>query len=260
MSILEFQKSITKELDVVKNRVRNLIGNRNWGEEGRYKEAILKNAISSFLPKHLSIGTGFIMSNENDQVSTSKQLDIIIYDNTYPLLFSEGDFIITTINNVKGVIEVKSKINHNTCRTKNSLCHVINNFDESFPNINIRNRHIFLGLFSFEFDDVQINSENIDNAIQNSRGLINHISLGPNYFIKKWTQTQANNSNVYSGECAQNFYNIYNIDNLSFSYFISNLLDTIISGGLNERSWFSFPIEGTKEVHKLRSICSIEEI
>ena len=45
MNAKEFQESITEELNVVKNRVRNLIGSHHWGEEGRYKEAILKCAI-----------------------------------------------------------------------------------------------------------------------------------------------------------------------------------------------------------------------
>ena len=53
MDAKEFQKSITEELDVVKNRIRNLIGNRHWGEEGRYKEAILKNILRKF---HLTDG------------------------------------------------------------------------------------------------------------------------------------------------------------------------------------------------------------
>ena len=30
-----FHKSTTKELKVIKNRVRNLIGSSNWGDEGR---------------------------------------------------------------------------------------------------------------------------------------------------------------------------------------------------------------------------------
>jgi len=41
LNIRAFHESTSKELDVIKNRVRNLIG-RNWGYEGRYKEAILK--------------------------------------------------------------------------------------------------------------------------------------------------------------------------------------------------------------------------
>ena len=42
-------------LNLIKNRVRNLIGNSNWAEEGRYKETILKNVIRRFLPaKYIS--------------------------------------------------------------------------------------------------------------------------------------------------------------------------------------------------------------
>lgn len=34
----------------------------------------------------------------------------IVYDNSYPLLFNEGDFIITTPENVRAIIEVKTAI------------------------------------------------------------------------------------------------------------------------------------------------------
>lgn len=61
---LEFQKSINKELQIVKDRVRNLIGRANWGDEGAYKEAILRNVISQYLPKNLSIGNGYILKKE----------------------------------------------------------------------------------------------------------------------------------------------------------------------------------------------------
>ncbi|OQX51685.1 MAG: hypothetical protein B5M53_10660, partial [Candidatus Cloacimonas sp. 4484_209] len=78
----EFQKSITKELDIIKNRVRNLIGNTHWEEEGRYKEAILRNVIKRLLPSNLSIGTGFVIKKNNGNTQISNQIDIIIYDNT----------------------------------------------------------------------------------------------------------------------------------------------------------------------------------
>ena len=41
----KFQESITQELNTIKDRVRNLIGNKHWGEEGRYKEVILRNVL-----------------------------------------------------------------------------------------------------------------------------------------------------------------------------------------------------------------------
>ncbi|KAF5438221.1 hypothetical protein C5S35_00065 [Candidatus Methanophagaceae archaeon] len=36
----EFYESIGKEMLAKKNRVRNIIGDKNWGEEGKYKEII----------------------------------------------------------------------------------------------------------------------------------------------------------------------------------------------------------------------------
>ena len=53
--------------------------------------------------------------------------------------------------------------------------------------------------------------------------------------------------------CNNDFYNIYEITDFSFSYFIANLID-IVCGGLNDRYWFSFPIEGTKEICRVRPI------
>jgi hypothetical protein len=112
-----FHKSTTEELKVIKNRVRNLIGDRNWGEEGRYKEAILRNVIKRFLPQNFKIGTGFIIKRrENDNeinrydIDSSRQIDILIFDATRPILFSKGDFYIVTPNSVRAIIEVKTNI------------------------------------------------------------------------------------------------------------------------------------------------------
>ncbi len=246
-NIKQFQESITKELVVVKNRVRNLIGDAHWGEDGRYKEIVLRNILRRFLPNNLSIGTGFIV-NANTR---SKQIDIIIYDNTLPLLFSEGDFIITTHLNVKGIIEVKSKI------TPSTLTDVISKFDDSIVNF-IRDfksplrSEVFLGIFAFEFSG-SINSDLIDSAILSSRKNVNHIALGHNYFIKKWSACD-NRNLIIPVECETDFYNLYNLPDLSFSYFISNLIE-FSGNGIIDRDWFSFPIEGTKEINRVKTIC-----
>lgn len=253
-----FQESITQELEIIKYRVRDLIGDRHWGEEGRFKEAILKNILRKFLPQNISVGTGFIVDS-NDGSEISRQLDIILYDNTCPVLFSEGDFIITTKKNVKGIIEVKSRI------TTTSLRDVIQQFEESIEMLRplsfyrptfIRNdrnyrTRLFLGVFAFEFDG-NIESGRIDAALTTSRGLVNHFSLGTNLFIRRWRREDGDRL-VPPVNSQSDFYNIYDIYNLSFSYFISNLID-IVSGGLSDRYWFSFPIPGTKELHRLRTI------
>lgn len=260
-----FQESITRELTVVKDRVRNLIGDRQWGEEGRFKEAVLKNILRQFLPKNLSVGTGFILkatgNNDNDNVLSS-QLDIIVYDNTLPLLFSEGDFIITTLKNVRAIIEVKSELTPVTLRnTIQQLEHSIEPFANQInkPFFSVAGRpvvasktRVFTGIFAFEFNG-SITSRAIDNHLVNSKGIVNHISLGQDYFIKLWKHADVNRL-ARPVDCHYDFYNVYELNSLSFSYFISNLID-ITSGGLNDRYWFSFPIEGTKEMHRNRTIC-----
>ena len=103
-NIVEFHKSISGELESIKNRVRNLIGDKHWLSDGKYKEDVLRNVISRFLPKIFSVGTGFILTNEKE---LSTEIDIIIYENAKPLLFSQGDFVIVTADSVRAIIEVK---------------------------------------------------------------------------------------------------------------------------------------------------------
>ena len=118
-NILDFQKSINKELTLTKDRVEFLIGNANWGDVGRYKEAILRTTIAQFLPSNLKIGTGYIVGNYDHRFGQegriSSQLDIIIYEDKSPVIFREGDFVILTENAVRAVIEVKTKIINYSC-------------------------------------------------------------------------------------------------------------------------------------------------
>lgn len=243
----KFQESITNELDIVKNRVRNLIGSANWAEEGRYKEAILRNVIRRFLPSCLSLGTGFIIRKNNHDTKISRQIDIIVYDNTIPVLFSEGNFVITTYKNVKAIIEVKTKISNH------DLHESINKSKENGKLIN-KNKKIFNGIFSYEYND-GIESDSIDNALKNAEGYVNYLSLGKDIFIKFWEKEDRNRLHPNINNCEGDFYNIYNLRGLSFSYFISNLICMTCGREIDDRWWFLFPIEGTKERYRERIIC-----
>ena len=242
---LEFQKSVTQEFEIVKDRVRNLIGSANWGEEGRYKEAILKNVIRRFLPNNFSLGTGFIISNNGK--NRSKQIDIIVYDNTYPLLFKEGEFIITTPKNVKGIIEVKSKIGTGS----NTFEAVVKQFNNSLKGI-IKTNKLFLGLFSYDFEG-NTETESFNKVLKQSKSP-NHVSLGKDIFIKKWDKKYGERLKPPVDNPSSDFYNVYKIENLSYSYFISNLLSSLVKGIDKDRYWFLYPIIGTKERHKIKTI------
>lgn len=56
-----YRKSISNELIDIKDRVRDFIDDVHWGEDGRYKEIILKECLRNHLPANIKIGTGFVM-------------------------------------------------------------------------------------------------------------------------------------------------------------------------------------------------------
>lgn len=241
-----FQESITNELLATKDRVRSLIGDAHRWEDGRYKEVILKKIINNYLPQNLSIGTGFILSDiEIWRANVSSQIDIIIYDNTYPLLFKEWDFIITTKECVKWIIEVKTKV------TNTNIRDICSNLNELFEFID---EECFNWLFSFEYDG-DINSDQLESSLQDSMGKINHICLGSKYFIKYWLWDRNIETWRPLNEAHQwPFYNIYDLNNLALSYFISNLIHCVSAKNLSSWSKYSFPIEEWKENHRIKSI------
>lgn len=253
---LEFQESINKELQVVKNRVRKLIGDANWGEDGGYKEAVLKNIIKKYLPKNLSIASGFIIKKENNnsqEFKVSKQIDILIYDNSFPVIFSEGDFAIVIEDSVRGIIEVKSKIYLGRANA-NSFSKVLekfNTFNDFLTIGDLGNDSIFKGIFSFDFEG-NLDSEIIDEALNLSKGMVNHISLNSSTFMKYWSGNLELDPSV---DCSGSFYNIYEIRDLSHSYFISNLIHFVCDKDLTDRYWISFPIPDTKESKRIRAVC-----
>jgi len=237
----KFHRSISKELEVIQNRVRNLIGSAHWGEEGRYKEAVLRSVIRRFLPENASLGTGFILKKEGDEIKISNQIDIIIYDNTYPVLFAEGDFLITTPANVKGIIEVKTKLDSSMAMDVVS---------KATNNGEVVDTEIFNGVFAYNEGNMVSRdniSNNLESALKESKGVVNHICLGKDIFIKFWPRGTQNN-------CLNSCYSIYKIKELSFSYFISNLAEKTSESKLKERWWFLYPIKNGKEEYKIKDI------
>lgn len=254
---LDYQLSIAQEFKAYENRVRFLIDDANWAEEGRYKEIILMNYFKRNLPQSFSVGTGFVKNNLG---GITGQIDIIIYKNTYPLFFSEGDFIICNSDSVVGIIEVKTRISPSRIvdliRKSNNNGKII--IDKS-------SKKIFNGIFSYNIDgNIETYKDNIEKLeLKNSRVLqrevINNIALGDLHIItlSDYSEHEKNLNGYLS-------YNVFNLDfnnkGLAFSYFLSNLLDTVYrqsvhsSGKLpNEYEKMIFPIDENekkiKEIH-----------
>ena len=187
MDTIEFHKSTAKELIAIKDRVRNLVN--HWGEDGRHQEAVIKTMIQRFLPEKFKIGSGFIVrqTRERGNHEPSKQIDLIIYDNSYPILFKDNDFVILTADSVLGIIEVKANA---TNQGLNDIIVKANEngkfiYDARYDN----EKPLFNGIFSYESTVNNVNT--IVNHIKNPwDGLgenrqfyaVNHISLNQDCF------------------------------------------------------------------------------
>jgi len=240
MNTIDFHKTTTKELLAIKDRVRYLIN--HWGEDGRYQEAVLKSVIRRFLPEKYKIVSGFVIKQTNNRGAhePSKQIDIIIYNTDFPVLFKEGDFSIVTADSVEAIIEVKANLKNQgvekVLRKSNEIGQFIFNAKTN------KSKNLFNGIFSFAgHERLKINnSQVVQNAIRNSEDTtnadqninkfkVNHISFNKDKFYKFWNQNDLSDGGY-----------LYEIDDLAFSFLISNLiahlkLDTVFS---NSSLWF----------------------
>lgn len=243
MNTIDFHISTGKELIAIKDRVRHLID--HWGEDGRYKEAVLKSTIQRFLPEKYKIVTGFVVrpTNTRGTHKASKQIDLIIYDTRFPVLFKENDFAIVTPDSVRAIIEVKANIKNQgiegVVRKANELGQFIHEGKQD------QNIQFFNGVFSYAgyerlnidrpeaLTNALVNSEgNISNLLHRNRFKVNHICFNNDWFYKYWLQ----NDNSDGGY-------LYHIKDLSFAFFISNLMNYLQDQPMFNDSNLWFPVD-----------------
>lgn len=246
MSLIDYHKTTSEELLALTNKVRNLI--THWGEDGRYKEAVLKNVIGRFLPEKFTIGTGFVIKQTavRGEHLSSRQLDLVIYDDASPLLFKEGDFVILTPDAVRGIIEVKANLQNQ------GLTEVLEQANENgkfiFKAKDDKKQKFFNGVFSYEgysnnfdLDTFEQNYKNSNTNFINDpdykKFKVNHVSLNKDWFVKTWNEDSKPHS-------------IYNIQNLSFAFFISNLTDTLSNKSVKKNNFIWYATD--KELNLIR--------
>lgn len=242
MNMIDFYKSIGHELNALKNRVRNLMQNPHWLSDGELKEAILRMVLKRHLPENIKVARGFIFSPEN----TSSQIDILLYDSSYPVMFREGDFVFVTPDAVRGIIEVKTQatitIIEEALQKLASNASIV--YGHRHNQNDIQEKEIFVGLFAYEIGQIRNPGRILESLEQVANGdrtrVVNHICLGVNYFYKFWYESS-------SGDCMQ--WRSYQLEDLAPAYFISNILDWVSpSVSANEEAWF--PLD-SKERRKI---------
>lgn len=238
MNSLKYFEDLSLELRAVQNCIRNLIGDAHWPSDGAWKESVLRAVFRRYLPPSFTVGSGFILSA--DGVST--QIDILICDDSAPLLFRDGDFLIATPECVRVAVEVKTRLT--TPKLDDALVK-LNAVSTLLRRRPVRPRP-FLGLFCYEPMTGQ--PGDILNALQSANGQADYeikaLCFGDSQFYRFWEfDPRVKEQHSY------NAWHAYNLKGIAPGYFVHNLIEFLFPHAV-DHGWY--PVDG-KERHLLAS-------
>lgn len=233
MDALAHFRSLAAEITALKDRVQNLIGNAHWLSVGESKESVLRSILRRHLPSSLQVGSGFVISEDGQ----SKQIDVLIYDETGPLLFRDGDLVIVTPDVVRAVIEVKTRIR------PGDLEEVLAKVDATARLLRRPPKEPapFFGVFSYE--DEPLDPALLLQTLRRVNGgfgnyPIHCISIGLRQFVRFWEFPPTGNRRAYSR------WHCYDLDEIAQAYFVHNVVDHLFPASvvLNNSIWY--PVDG----------------
>jgi hypothetical protein len=235
---LEYHKSIARELEATKDRVRQLIGSGNWQTDGEHKEAIIRKVLRNHLPESVRIGKGFVCFENR----ASTQIDVLITAIDKPTLFKDGELVLVTPEAVRAVIEVKTAM-----RSRTDLAEALEKLAANLQHIRRTQTECFGGLFVFDESNHCVPDKEVLEKIQHivrgeTERLINWIALSPDRFFRYWRAGEV------PSICCGDVWHSYELrDGLGHAYFLSNVAWEVTKEPNHEMQYAWFPVEGGKE-------------
>jgi len=236
MKIEDYFKSLTSELEALKNRVRNFIEDAHWLTDGEWKESVLRSILRRHLPQNVEVGRGFVIS----PTYTSNQIDVLLYSKEKPILFKDGDLVFITHDALIGMIEVKTSVNNSIFKQA-----VDKLAADASQLLSSSRRTKILGIFAYENKGVTSESalRALQKAAKNSpKGVIDLCCLGMDFFIKWWNLDP-------TGRRLANRWHSYQLKSIAPAYFIHNIIEFISPETVEQNIGVWFPLDG-KESYK----------
>lgn len=226
MDVAAHFRSITNELESLKDRVRNFIRGNHWLTDGEWKESVLRSVIAQRLPDTVKIGRGFILTDDGP----TTQCDILLYRSNRPVLFRDADLVFLTPDSVLGIVEVKSRA------TKAILSNAVSKLADIGRRLGRHSEHCCLSLFAYESsnDPFDWYSEILQSQCVHPSEVIDLISVGCSSFVKWWPYSP------HGGDQHYEHWHAYRLQHMSAGYFIANLIDEVSSDvmSLDGRFWY----------------------
>jgi hypothetical protein len=237
MNPVEYFRDLSKQLKAVQNRIRNLIGDVHWPSDGAWKESVLRTVLRTYLPPSFTVGSGFILTP--DGVST--QIDILVCDDSAPILFRDGDFLISTADCVRAAAEVKTRLT--TAMLKEAFGKL--NDVSSLMRRRCVHPHPFLGLFCYEPASAEPTA--ILEALQEANGqasnyAIRALCFGDSQFYRFWgLDPQRKTGQLYDS------WHAYDLPETAPGYFIHSLVEFIFPNAVERAEDMWYPVDGMEQ-------------
>jgi len=236
MNTKRYYKSLAHEITAVKDRVQILIGKGHWQTVGSWKESVLRSILRRHIPSSFQIGSGFVLS----EYGISTQIDILIYDDSGPVLFRDGDLVIVTPDIVRAAIEVKTRIK------RSDLKEVIQKITRVGGILERKAKHPypFFGIFSYE--EEPLDGQFLLNTIKevnSERGLyyeIKCISLGMRQFVRFWEFPPTGIKRLHRR------WHCYDLDRIAQAYFVHNVIEHLFPDSIERNNSIWYPVDGKK--------------
>jgi hypothetical protein len=242
MNIELHYRSLTAELESLRDRVRNFIDSGHWPTDGEWKESVLRSTLAKRLPETVRIGRGFVLTREG----ATTQCDVLLYKADAPLLFKDGELVFLTPDAVLGIIEVKSKTDRRV------LAEALDKLSAIGEKLGEHRSHCFFGLFSYEnaMPDHGITLAMLRDKCDRRVKVVDFINLGCSRFFRWWPVHPDGDGAVYE------HWHSYHLENMSAGYFIANIIDFVSPHSVGLNNWLWFPEEG-KESRKNGEIAAM---
>jgi hypothetical protein len=230
MNVEDYFSDLSKELRAVQNRLRNLIGLAHLPSDGAWKESVLRTVVRRYLPPSYSVGSGFVVTTEG----VSTQIDLMVCDDSAPILFRDGDLLISPADCVRAVVEVKTNLN-STELTKSLK--KLNEISTLMRRRCLLHRPFF-GLFCYGSVEMDLTSI-LDSLQQTNGGIGNYemqaVCCGDRQFIRFWQfDPRSNSHRPYDS------WHAYNLPETAPGYFVHNFVEYLFPHAVEraENLWY----------------------
>ena len=228
----DYYRSLSLELRALKNRVRSFIQDQHWLTDGEWKESVLRSMLKRNLPRTVEVGRGFVVSTKG----RSKQIDVLLYDASKPVLFRDGDLAIVTPDAVRGVIEVKTGVD------ATGLEEALLRLSDHAALINSQSPgDKFYGLFAYEnrTRDVLRVLQSVHDAVHGDGGrIVDCVCLGEGLLVRYWTL------DPFEGKRQYDKWRAYDLPEEAQGYFLHNVVEGVSPQSVSANSSLWYPEQG----------------